>query len=149
MKPIFMLIIISMNLFVNSSFLKNNIKKSNLENKLQTSNKGKALKEYGVENSFENVEYIKKVDIPSRTPEYAKPVENNEMHTATLIKTDKNEEHNSGLTERPNFLSPVIRSFATRVSTPSHLYDKTEGYPTFDLDSISILHLTIRKETIF
>jgi len=115
MKPIYLLIyLISITQSVKNSLLKNNLKK---------------------EKGFENVEIIHKMS--SITPEYVKEVDKNEMKTATLINTVKNENNSRGLTERPNFLSPVITRFETKVSTPSHIYNIDKDSLTYDLDSIS------------
>jgi len=70
------------------------------------------------------------------TPEYAKPQEaQSDMKSATLVSKD--DPIQPGITERPNFLSSVIHPHAIRVSTPSHLYDKQDNTPTFDLEDIS------------
>lgn len=85
---------------------------------------------------YENVEIVKKGQIPNKVPDYVQPVEKSDMKTAILVNEDKHE-HAPGLTERPNFLSPVITSFRTSVATPQHLYGNSEGSLTYDLDAIS------------
>jgi hypothetical protein len=133
MKPIFLLFIfLSLNQIINSAFLKNSEQKASLEMK------NKKIPDMESSSKFEKVEIIKPDHIPSKTAEYVNLKEKNDMKSAILINTDKSSEFNSsGLTERPNFLSPVITSFSTRVSTPSHMYTNTESSPTYDLDSIS------------
>jgi hypothetical protein len=70
------------------------------------------------------------------TPEYAKPQEvQNDMKSAILVNKDDTVQ--LGITERPNFLSSVIHPHAIKVSTPTHLYNKQDNTPTFDLEEIS------------
>ena len=85
---------------------------------------------------FENVQIIKREHIWDKSPEYVKSIPKDEMKTATLINVTQ-DPSGGDLTERPNFLSSVIRSHPTSVSTPLHVYKTEEGSPTYDLDSIS------------
>ncbi len=87
-------------------------------------------------SNFESVEIIKRDHIWDKTPEYVSSQTKNDMKTATLLNASK--DMIGDLTERPNFLSSVIRSHPTSVSTPVNI----EGAPTYDLDSISILVVT-------
>lgn len=56
------------------------------------------------------------------------------MKKAEILGGDINE--STGLTERPNYLSSVIRSYSTSVLTPSNQMGKNNNM-TFDLDKIS------------
>jgi hypothetical protein len=90
---------------------------------------------------YENVHIIDSHSVPNKSPEYIKKEENNEMKTAILINNkDKNMENNTGLTERPNYLSSVIHPHATSVLTPNRLYTRDANTPTYDLESIKKRH---------
>jgi hypothetical protein len=89
-----------------------------------------------LESKFETVEIIKRDHIWDKSPEYVSTQTKEDMKTATILNATK--DSTNDLTERPNFLSPVIRSHPTTVSTPVNI----EGAPTYDLDSISISIVT-------
>ena len=108
---------------------KNNIKQSDTTkvaniDKIKTS-----------EDKYEKVEIKKSTNFVAKTPIYVKPDENDGMKSAILIQTNENQISNPGMTERPNYLSTVIRSSPTSV-TSSGLRIDADG-PTFDLDTIS------------
>ncbi len=89
------------------------------------------------DSKFEKVEIIKDRHIPQRTAEYSINEDKPEMKLATLIGNE-DQKSNIEMTERPNFLSSVIRSHETSVLRPKHIAKPTEeGSLTFDLEAIS------------
>lgn len=108
------------------------ILKSGMLKEKRVSPNENSLNNNKIDSKYENVEIIKRDNLWDKSPEYVKQEKKEEMKTATLLNNSS--EPVEGLTERPNFLSAVIRSHPTSVSTPINVI----GGPSYDLDSISI-----------
>jgi hypothetical protein len=111
------------------------VDKDKINEKIKTKqieeNKGKTNNE----DKYEQVEIIKTPNIPTKTPAYVKPSNKDEMKSPILIQTKETQIFSPGLTERPNYLSTVIQSAPTSVT--SSVMRVGDGSLTFDLESVS------------
>jgi len=88
------------------------------------------------EDKYVKVEIKKSTNFLAKTPTYVKPPDDGDgMKSAILIQTNEYQIPKGGMTERPNFLSTVIKSSPTSVTSSGVRIDANS--PTFDLDSIS------------
>jgi hypothetical protein len=109
---------------------KKNIIKQTDTNKVASIDKIKIPKD-----KYEKVEIKRSTNFVAKTPTYVKTDDNYRMKSPILIQTNENQISNPGMTERPNYLSTVIRSSPTSVTSSGVRIDADS--PTFDLETIS------------
>jgi len=116
---------------------KNNLGNSNMKekDKVSITQSQEKLDKQTNEDNYEKVEIISNPRINlTKTPIYAVPRDDN-MKSPILIQTNESKTHVPGLTERPNYLSTVIRSAPTSVT--SRIVRQGVDGPTYDLEAIS------------
>ena len=115
----------------------NNIGNRNMKEKEKVSitQSEEKLDKESNEDNYEKVEIISNPRKNlTKTPVYAAPKEDN-MKSPILIQTNESKTNALGLTERPNYLSTVIRSTPTSVT--SRIVRQGFDGPTYDLEAIS------------
>jgi hypothetical protein len=115
----------------------NNIGNRNMKEKEKVSitQSEEKLDKESNEDNYEKVEIISNPRKNlTKTPVYAAPKEDN-MKSPILIQTNESKTNAPGLTERPNYLSTVIRSTPTSVT--SRIVRQGFDGPTYDLEAIS------------